>query len=196
MNNILVIVILIIIICILTYNNLEYFQTNGHNAFKDDIIISISGLLNISPRRIHNLNYTFDSQNNADLIRNVNLDFDILPRNEQESNEKNIDDVINTIEDLIVMDAFLISINNNVLLIKNTNIGEQTERFEDNNGEVNKYTDTDTLDKHIKYINKDIKRGSPSNNNLERYFRIDHKSNTLKDPEPLIIPEEENISNS
>lgn len=174
-------------------NYLENFRSNIPSITRSDITNSIAGLLNISKRRIYDLNYTPKTKNGE--IFKLAISFDLLPNNEIEQDEASNEKVIKLINELILSNSFLITSNEGErILLTKADIKdiEKKESFENNNGDDDKHTDNKELDKHIKYINENVRTGFPSNHNLERYYSIDYKTGNLIEPTALItIPEEE-----
>ena len=125
----LIIGIVIILITLYLYNynkNINNFeniiQTSSHKPYSTLLHEQISLKLNISKRRLVNVNYTGNLDTNLD-TKLLNVSFTVLDPNitELQNGEQNLQTVINNANSLFNTNMFTVKINNNNVMLNKIN---------------------------------------------------------------------------
>lgn len=182
----------------------EGFTNTFDASFKRELIKSLSSILNISTRRINNIRYIVIKENPIDEeVGKISVEFSLLPKNEIETNEPTNKEVHTSIKNLLDSNALYINVGGKrtkIIKMETNKINNGIESFQ-NNASINNTNGNDTnemdpysgyeLDSHLRFINENMKQGSPVNHNLERYFTVDFRTGNLIEPEPVKIYEVE-----
>ena len=182
----------------------EGFTNTFDASFKRELIKSLSSILSISTRRINNIRYLVIKENPIDEeVGKISIEFSLLPKNEIETNEPTNEEVHTSIKNLLASNALYINVGGKrtkIIKMETNKINNSIESFQ-NNASTNNTNGNDTnemdpysgyeLDSHLRFINENMKQGSPVNHNLERYFTVDFRTGNLIEPEPVKIYEVE-----
>jgi len=177
MKNLLTIGILLTIIFLSIYliNAVEGFQISS-----EEVKTFLSNEFRISPRRLVDVNHNIVEDK-------IELSFGLLEKNEAEHSEKTVEELNNLISEKIKTGNLKINVNGVDFPIKNVDSSKKTTHVEKKTYNPSKDDEylPPVFSEHIDYIN-DQNMGVASNHNLERYFQVDYKTNTLIKPKPEI----------
>ncbi len=194
--------LLIIILLILLSVYLIFYLNEDIENFLEEIQIrdAIAEALAITKRRVVDIVYIGNLNDDS-----LKITFNILPRNDIELLESSVIDTLDNIRKKLDNDQFIVYINNKSVLLKSNNLdlSNIVESISQNNerqyfgnteeiGENSEYENLE-LEKHKKYI-KSVEN-IPVSHNLDRYLTIDTDTNTLIEPDPIIIQQEEELFN-
>lgn len=202
----LIIVILLIILIICVFKN-DFINISGisktNEPFfdeKTEIINSISEKLNISERRIIDLEYGFIPEGSDNLV----VKFSILPKNSLEMNEPTINELQATINHLFETNTFIIKLNNKLIKLEsnsgvsftnNTDSFNNTSNYNSNSSDSsnvkpteefgNYYCDVDPTFDNIsilkaKNIVESVYRNFPHDDSLTRFIELENKNGKIR----------------